>query len=146
MGSAADPPGAGRAESGRIAACADRAYTLQAAIAACHARAVTVQDTDWSRIAALYEVLGHLWASPVVELNRAVAVGFSVGPGAGLAVVDALAANGELATYPQLFAVRGDLLARLDRAAEARSEFERAAELTKNEQERSLFLRRAATL
>ena len=91
-------------------------------------------------------MLGHLWASPVVELNRAVAVGFSAGPAEGLALVEALASNGELAAYPQLFAVRGDLLARLDRSAEARSDFERAAGLTRNAQERSLFLRRAAAL
>ena len=88
-------------------------YTVQAAIAACHARAPTVQDTDWPRIAALYEVLGQLWASPVVELNRAVAVGMADGPAAGLAIVDELIAAGQLTGYPQLASVRGDLLAKL---------------------------------
>ena len=121
-------------------------YTLQAAIAACHARAATVQDTDWSRIAALYEVLGHLWPSPVVELNRAVAVGRATGPAEGLAIVDALVRAGALPGYPQLPAVRGDLLARLGRSQEARAEFERAAELTRNGQERTLFLARAASI
>jgi predicted RNA polymerase sigma factor len=121
-------------------------YTLQAGIAACHARAARVEDTDWARIAALYEVLGRVWPTPVVELNRAVAVGRSAGPAAGLALVDALVAGGSLASYPQLPAVRGDLLASLGRPAEARAEFERAAGLTRNAQERSVFLRRAAQL
>jgi len=121
-------------------------YTLQAAIAACHARAVTVQDTDWARIAALYEILGGLWPSPVVSLNRAVAVAKSTGPRDGLAVVDALVAAGELPFYPQLAAVRGDLLEQLGRVQEARTEFTRAAELTRNERERGLFLARAAAL
>jgi len=121
-------------------------YTLQAAIAACHARAATVQDTDWARIAALYEVLGGLWFSPVVQLNRAVAVGKSAGPKAGLAIVDGLLATGELPHYPQLPAVRGDLLAGLGRSQEARAEFERAAALTRNAQERAIFLTRAAEL
>jgi len=121
-------------------------YTLQAAIAACHARAATVEDTDWSRIAALYEVLGHLWPSPVVELNRAVAVGRATGPAEGLAIVDALVRAGALPGYPQLPAVRGDLLAQLGRSQEARAEFERAAELTRNGQERTLFLARAASI
>ena len=118
-------------------------YTLQAAIAACHARAGSVQDTDWARIAGLYDVLGQLWASPIVELNRAVAVGMSAGPEQGLAIVDGLSAAGLLTDYPQLFAVRGDLLARLGRLAEARAEFETAAALTRNIQERTIFLRRA---
>jgi len=121
-------------------------YTLQAAIAACHARAATVQDTDWSRIAALYEVLGHLWPSRVVELNHAVAVGRATGPAEGLAIVDALVRAGALPGYPQLPAVRGDLLAQLGRSQEARAEFERAAELTRNGQERTLFLARAASI
>jgi RNA polymerase sigma factor (sigma-70 family) len=120
-------------------------YTVQAAIAACHARAGSVQDTDWARIAALYEVLGHLWPSPVVQLNRAVAVGMSAGPEEGLALVDGLAASGELENYPQLFAVRGDLLSRLDRRPEARAAFETAAALSRNGSERSVFLRRAET-
>ena len=118
-------------------------YTLQAAIAACHARAGHIEDTDWARIAALYGVLGQLWASPVVELNRAVAVGMSAGPEHGMTIVDELSASGELKDYPQLFAVRGDLLARLGRQAEARAEFSRAAELSRNAPERSVFLRRA---
>ena len=121
-------------------------YTLQAAIAACHARAATVQDTDWARIAALYEVLGGLWPSPVVQLNRAVAVGKSAGPAAGLAIVDGLIAAEELPQYPQLPAVRGDLLAGLERWQEAQAEFERAATLTRNAQEQAIFLSRAAEL
>jgi len=121
-------------------------YTLQAAIVACHARAATVQDTDWARIAALYEVLGGLWSSPVVQLNRAVAVGKATGPADGLAIVDGLVAAGQLPNYPQLPAVRGDLLAQLGRAWEARAEFERAAELTRNARERAVFLARAALL
>jgi len=121
-------------------------YTLQAAIAACHARAATVQDTDWARIAALYEVLGGLWSSPVVQLNRAVAVGKATGPADGLAIVDGLVAAGQLPNYPQLRAVRGDLLAQLGRVWEARAEFERAAELTRNARERAVFLARAALL
>jgi RNA polymerase sigma factor (sigma-70 family) len=119
-------------------------YALQAAIAACHARAVTPEDTDWVRIAALYRVLAHVSPSPVVELNRAVAVGMAAGPAEGLAVVDTVAGEKALASYPQLPAVRGDLLAKLGRLAEARSEFERAAALTRNERERGLFLDRAA--
>jgi len=121
-------------------------YTLQAAIAACHARAATIEDTDWARIASLYAVLGHVWPSPVVELNRAVAVGMSDGPEAGLVIVDTLSAAGTLSTYPLLPAVRADLLARLGRAAEARAEFERAAALTRNAGEQAIFQRRAAAL
>jgi RNA polymerase sigma factor (sigma-70 family) len=121
-------------------------YTLQAAIAACHARAATIEDTDWARIAALYAVLGHVWPSPVVELNRAVAVGMAQGPAAGLAIIDELSARGELSTYPLLPAVRADLLARQGRNDEARAEFERAAGLTRNAGERGIFLKRAASL
>jgi predicted RNA polymerase sigma factor len=121
-------------------------YTLQAAIAACHARAATIEDTDWARIAALYAVLGHVWPSPVVELNRAVAVGMAQGPAAGLAIIDELSARGELSTYPLLPAVRADLLARQGRNDEARAEFERAAGLTRNAGERRVFLGRAASL
>jgi RNA polymerase sigma factor (sigma-70 family) len=121
-------------------------YTLQAAIAACHARASTAEDTDWTRIAELYQVLGHLWSSPVVELNRAVAVGMSAGPAEGLAIVDRVAASGELADYPHLAAVRGDLLARLGRTDQARASFEQAARLTRNTGERTVFLRRAESL
>jgi predicted RNA polymerase sigma factor len=117
---------------------------LQAAIAACHARADAPEDTDWDRIAALYQVLVYVWPSPVVELNRAVAVGMAVGPTEGLALVDALSSQRTLENYPQLPAVRGDLLAKLGRRSEARSEFERAAALTRNDSERSLFLAQAA--
>jgi predicted RNA polymerase sigma factor len=121
-------------------------YTLQAAIAACHARAVTAADTDWARIATLYGVLGHVSPSPVVELNRAVAVGMAEGPERGLAVIDAVRSERALAGYALLPAVRGDLLARVGRTEEARREFERAASMTRNERERSVFLRRAASL
>jgi RNA polymerase sigma factor (sigma-70 family) len=119
-------------------------YTLQAAIAACHARARTPQETDWSRIAALYGDLARLGPSPVVELNRAVAVGMAEGPAAGLALVDALAAEPALAGYHLLPSVRGDLLAKLGRHAEARVEFEKAAALAGNARERALLLARAA--
>jgi RNA polymerase sigma factor (sigma-70 family) len=106
-------------------------YTLQAAIAACHARALSPEDTDWERIAALYQVLAHISPSPVVELNRAVAVGMAFGPAEGLEVVDVLTAERALQGYPQLPAVRGDLLAKLGRLDEARQAFERAATLTR---------------
>lgn len=119
-------------------------YALQAAIAACHARAASTEDTDWERIAALYTVLAHVAPSPVVELNRAVAVGMASGPAEGLALVDLLVSQGNLNTYPQLPAVRGDLLAKLGRAEEARAEFERAAQLTRNTSEQTLFRNRAA--
>jgi RNA polymerase sigma factor (sigma-70 family) len=119
-------------------------YAVQAEIAACHARAASVEDTDWERIAALYVVLAHLTPSPVVELNRAVAVGMAFGPGNGLEIADALTGEAVLAGYAQLPAVRGDLLARLGRLDEARAEFTRAAALTSNERERALFRARAA--
>jgi RNA polymerase sigma factor (sigma-70 family) len=119
-------------------------YALQAAIAACHARADVPEDTDWDRIAALYQVLAYVWPSPIVELNRAVAVGMAIGPTEGLALVDALSSQRTLENYPQLPAVRGDLLAKLGRRSEARREFERAAALTRNDSERSLFLAQAA--
>jgi predicted RNA polymerase sigma factor len=119
-------------------------YTLQAAIAACHARARSPQDTDWQRIAALYQVLAHVSPSPIVELNRAVAVGMAMGPAKGLEIVDALTSEPALEDYPQLPAVRGDLLAKLGRLDEARREFERAATLARNQRERALFLDRAA--
>jgi RNA polymerase sigma factor (sigma-70 family) len=119
-------------------------YALQAAIAACHARARTPEATDWPRIAALYDALAQLTPSPVIELNRAVALGMAYGPEAGLALVDAIAATGALEGYHLLPSVRGDLLARLGRDAEARTEFQRAAELTANERERALLLARAA--
>jgi predicted RNA polymerase sigma factor len=117
-------------------------YTLQAEIAAVHAQAPSVAATDWPRIAALYTVLAHLWPSPVVELNRAVAVGFAHGPQRGLAVLEAID-PAALPGYPQLEAVRGDLLERLGRAGEARAAFARAAGLTRNDRERELFRRRA---
>ncbi|MGW2369898.1 RNA polymerase sigma factor [Streptomyces sp. NPDC001667] len=119
-------------------------YALQAAIAACHARARTAEATDWARIAALYATLAERVPSPVVELNRAVAVTMAEGPSAGLALVDALSSEPALRDYHLLPSVRGDLLFRLGRRAEAREEFLRAAELTRNERERGLLLRRAA--
>ena len=119
-------------------------YAVQAEIAACHARAASVQDTDWERIAALYVVLAHLAPSPVVELNRAVAVGMAYGPARGLEIADTLTSQPALDGYVQLPAVRGHLLAQLGRLAQARAEFARAAALTSNERERSLFEARAA--
>jgi RNA polymerase sigma-70 factor (ECF subfamily) len=119
-------------------------YALQAAIAACHARARTPAETDWTRIAALYALLAELAPSPVVELNRAVAIGMAEGPAAGLAIVDALSAEPSLAGYHLLPSVRADLLAKLGRFAEARTELERAASLTRNTRERELLLARAA--
>ena len=121
-------------------------YALQAALAACHARARTAGATDWARIVALYGTLAQVAPSPVVELNRAVAVGMAHGPAAGLAIVDALLQEPRLAGYPWLPSVRGDLLAKLGRAAEARAEFERAASMTRNERERALLLERATAL
>ncbi|TQK52444.1 RNA polymerase sigma factor (sigma-70 family) [Streptomyces sp. SLBN-118] len=118
-------------------------YALQAAIAACHAQAVRYEETDWSSIAALYARLAVLTPSPVVELNRAVAVSMTSGPEAGLALVDGLATEPALKEYHLLPSVRGDLLARLGRFDEARAEFERAASLTRNERERDLLLKRA---
>jgi RNA polymerase sigma factor (sigma-70 family) len=118
-------------------------YALQAAIAACHARARTPAETDWQRIATLYDSLVALLPSPIVELNRAVAVAMASGPAVGLELVEALAAEKTLAGYHLLPAVRGDLLDKLGRFAEARVEFERAASLTKNERERTLLLERA---
>jgi RNA polymerase sigma-70 factor, ECF subfamily len=119
-------------------------YALQAAIAACHARARTPAETDWPRIAALYDALAQLAPSPVVELNRAVAVGMAFGPAAGLELVDTLVEGGALASYHLLPSVRGDLLAKLGRLDEARAEFERAASLTRNAREQELLLARAA--
>ena len=121
-------------------------YAMQAAIAACHARARTGDETDWDRIASLYGTLARLTPSPVVELNRAVAVSFARGPAAGLALVDALASEPSLRSYHLLPSVRGDLLAKLGRVAEARTEIERAASLTRNARERALLLSRAAAL
>jgi RNA polymerase sigma factor (sigma-70 family) len=119
-------------------------YALQAAIAACHARARTAAETDWERIAALYGVLAAAAPSPVVELNRAVAVGMAFGPAAGLDVADRLIGEPALAGYHLLPAVRGDLLSRLGRDGEAAAEFEKAAALTRNGRERDLLLERAA--
>ncbi len=121
-------------------------YSLQAAIAGCHAAAVRYEDTDWARIATLYGRLVQLTPSPVVELNRAVAVSMAEGPAAALPLVDALTAEPALHAYHLLPSVRGDLLERLGRPREARAEFERAAALTRNAQERTLLLRRAARL
>jgi RNA polymerase sigma factor (sigma-70 family) len=120
-------------------------YCVQAAIAACHARAPSTDETDWIRIAALYEALAQLTPTPVVQLNGAVAMGMAFGPEIGLAAVDAVAAEGRLDDYHLLPSVRGDLLAKLGRAEEARAEFERAAALTRNERERELLLARAAS-
>jgi RNA polymerase sigma-70 factor (ECF subfamily) len=119
-------------------------YALQAAIAACHARARTAEDTDWGRIAALYEVLGQITPSPIVELNRAVAVSRAIGPEEGLTLVDTLASEPTLKAYHLLPAVRGDLLDQLGRFGEARAEFERAASLTRNAREREILSERAA--
>jgi RNA polymerase sigma-70 factor, ECF subfamily len=121
-------------------------YALQAAIAACHARARTANETNWERIASLYEELTGVMPSPIVELNRAVAIGMAFGPQAGLEVIDALAAEPSLRSYHLLPSVRGDLLAKLGRREEARAEFERAATITQNAQERRLLLERAAEL
>jgi predicted RNA polymerase sigma factor len=120
-------------------------YGLQAAIAACHARARTAEETDWMRIAALYDALAQLSPSPIVELNRAVALGMAFGPEAGLELLDQIADEPSLREYHLLPSVRGDLLAKLGRQAEAAAEFERAASLTQNARERELLLRRAET-
>ena len=121
-------------------------YALQAAIVACHARARTADATDWTRIAALYDELARVTPSPIVDLNRAVAVGMAQGPAAGLELVDALTAEPTLKSYHLLPSVRGDLLAKLGRSDEARAEFERAASLTRNARERELLLGRAAAI
>jgi predicted RNA polymerase sigma factor len=118
-------------------------YTLQAALAACHARARTAADTDWTQIVALYDALAEVAPSPVVELNRAVAVGMAYGPMAALEIVDGLADEPSLKNYHWLPSVRGDLLAKLGRNDEARAEFERAASMTRNARERELLLERA---
>src|SRR5262249_8970457 len=118
-------------------------YMLQAAIAACHARARTPDETDWQRIVALYDALARLMPSPIVELNRAVAVSMAIGPQAGLELVDALTSDRSLRSYHLLPSVRGDLLKKVGRFQEARVEFERAASLTRNVRERELLLERA---
>jgi RNA polymerase sigma factor (sigma-70 family) len=121
-------------------------YRLQAEIAACHARAAVAQDTDWKRIAAIYEDLARVAPSPVIELNRAVAVSRAYGPAEGLAIVDRIAQDKQMRNYQWLPSVRGDLLEKLGRRDEARAEFERAAELAGNARERELMLERAAAL
>ncbi len=121
-------------------------YALQAAIAACHARARTAEETDWTRIVALYDALAQLLPSPVVELNRAVALGMAFGPAAGLELVDSLTADPALVGYHLLPSVRGDLLAKLGRFEEARAEFARAASLTQNARERELLKRKGEAL
>jgi RNA polymerase sigma-70 factor (ECF subfamily) len=118
-------------------------YALQAAIAACHARAHAPGETDWARIASLYATLAEVTPSPVVELNRAVAIGMALGPAAGLDLVDALVSEPSLKAYYLLPSVRGDLLSKLGRYDEARVEFRRAASLTRNARERELLLERA---
>jgi RNA polymerase sigma-70 factor, ECF subfamily len=118
-------------------------FLLQAAIAACHARAATPADTDWARIVTLYTELAQITPSPVVELNRAVAVGMAFGPLAGLEIADALTSEPALQNYHLLPSVRGDLLERLGRTGEAREEFTRAASLTRNARERELLVKRA---
>jgi predicted RNA polymerase sigma factor len=120
-------------------------YALQAAIAACHARARTAEETDWLRIVALYDGLAELMPSPIVELNRAVALSMAFGPATGLDLVDMLASEPSLKSYHLLPSVRGEFLRKLGRFDEARTEFERAATLTKNECERNLLLKRALT-
>jgi RNA polymerase sigma factor (sigma-70 family) len=119
-------------------------YALQAAIAACHARARTPEQTDWNRIAMLYQLLAGVVPSPVIELNRAVAISMAFGPAAGLEIVDELTSEPSLKTYHLLPSVRGDFLVKLGRLDEAREEFERAASLTRNSRERTLLLDRAA--
>ncbi|MBI4503798.1 MAG: RNA polymerase sigma factor [Gemmatimonadetes bacterium] len=119
-------------------------YALQAAIAACHARARTAEETDWTRITALYDALAQLTPSPIVELNRAVAYAMAFGPAAGLEIADPLTAEASLTGYHLLPSVRGDLLSKLGRFDEARAEFERAAALTRNQSQRRLLLDRAA--
>ncbi|MET7382791.1 sigma-70 family RNA polymerase sigma factor [Streptomyces sp. NPDC005526] len=132
------------ARADAVATGAPGPYVLQAAIAACHAHALTYEETDWAAIATLYGLLAARSPSPVVELNRAVAVSMADGPAPALEMVDALAAEPALRDYHLLPSVRGDLLTRLGRPAEARAEFERAASLTRNTRERALLLRRAA--
>jgi RNA polymerase sigma factor (sigma-70 family) len=118
-------------------------YTLVAAVSACHARAAVAEQTDWAAIAAIYAELHELTRSPIVELNRAMAIAMGEGPAAGLVIIDALRADPALASYHLLPAARGDLLARLGRSDEAKAEFARAASLTKNERERALLRKRA---
>jgi len=138
--------GLGALERAEALGGASGPYTLQAAIAACHARARTPEETDWTRIVALYDGLAQLLPSPVVELNRAVALGMAFGPAAGLEVVDSLTTDPALAGYHLLPSVRGDLLAKLGRFEEARAELARAADLTQNVRERELLLKKLEAL
>jgi len=138
--------GLGALERAETLGGASGPYTLQAAIAACHARARTPEETDWTRIVALYDGLAQLLPSPVVELNRAVALGMAFGPAAGLEVVDSLTTDPALAGYHLLPSVRGDLLAKLGRFEEARAELARAAELTENVRERELLIKKREAL
>jgi predicted RNA polymerase sigma factor len=130
-------------QAGALAPVAQGPYVLQAEIAACHARARTAEETDWQQIVKLYEALARIAPSPVIDLNRAVAVSMAFGPAAALEVVEALGAERSLENYHLLPSVRGDLLKKLGRLAEARAEFERAAGLTRNARERQLLLARA---
>ena len=141
MGPAADPPRLGR--PGQAEERGGGPYTLQAEIAACHARAADVTSTDWRRIAALYVVLRHLTPSPVLDLNHAVAVSRADGPAAGLERLDALTEVHSLQRYPLFHAARGDMLERLGRFPEAAAAFVRAAELETNQALRAVFARRA---
>ncbi len=134
------------ARAEELAGLSPGSFTLQASIAACHARALNAADTDWARIASLYAVLARLTPSPVIELNRAVAVGMAQGPAAGLDIVDRLMSEPALKQYHLLFGVRGDLLEKLGRLTESREAFERAASLTTNARERALLLERAGRL
>ena len=145
MGSGAHHARIGRAgPGGGVVATELGPYALQAAIAACHARAETAEATDWVRIADLYERLARVTGSPVVEVNRAVALGMAYGPQAGLALLDQLDGLPALSGYHLLPSVRGDLLDKLGRHEEAKAEFARAATMTQNERERRLLLNRAS--
>ena len=144
MGPATDPPRVIGAGAGARTRRRAGLYALQAAIVACHARAATPDQTEWPRIAELYAELSGLVRSPIVELNRAVAVGMAEGPAVALAIVDGLAGEPALKNYHLLESVRGDLLCRLGRLAEARAAFEIAAALAANKRERELLKRRAA--
>ena len=132
-------------ETARRLSASPSPYVLQAELAACHARANTAEETDWRRIASLYGALGALTPSPVIELNRAVAVSMAEGPAAGLVLVDALASAPALKTYHLLPSVRADFLVKLGRHGEAEAEFTRAAGMTRNRRERDLLLGRAET-
>ena len=144
MGPTPDPPRPRRAAPRRTSGRRHGPYALQAAIAACHARARRFEETDWTRMAALYDTLRAVMPSPVVDLNRAVAHSMAFGPEAGLKLVDEIAQAAALRNYAPLPAARGDFLFRAGRLAEARIQFERAAGLTRNAREQAFFLTRAA--